>query len=149
MKVILLQTVPKIGKRGEVKEVNDGYARNFLLPKSLAKIGTPQALVAWELHEKQTQIEKNIELSLLKKNLSELTDKVVTISTRVNEQGHLFKGISGSEILEELGRQHRIQLSPDALKLDKPLKSTGSHILPIEISGEKANLKVVIVAERN
>ena len=102
MKVILLQDVPKMGKKYEVKDVNDGYARNFLLPKKIAEIATPGALKQLETRrEKEVKAVKEKD-SAIKQTLEKLKDFVLDIKEKANENGHLFAGIDAKRISEEL-----------------------------------------------
>ncbi len=145
MKVILLQDVPGVGKKHVVKDVNDGYAHNLLFPKKLAVPAT-NALIsqidkerAHELAEKKRQEEE------LSANLVFLEKNPISISAKVNEQGHLFKGLKVADIMLAIKTQRGILLPPTLINLDEPIKKAGTHTLPVTFLNKKFNLKITIV----
>ena len=93
MKVIFLQDVPRVGKRHDIKEVNDGYAMNFLFARKLAEPATPKAIAELEKRKKNIEIEREVQEDLLMKNLEEIKDKVLNMKAKADEKGHLFSGI--------------------------------------------------------
>lgn len=144
MKVIFLKDVPKIGRKNEVKEVNSGYATNFLLPRKLAVLATDKAIKELELKQKVIVVEKEIEDNLLNRNLKELEGKVIHLSGKANEKGHLFSSFHKKEIIEALKKEYHIDLSEDIIKLDKPIKETGDIQVPIEVKGKKSFISLNI-----
>lgn len=144
MKVIFLKDVPRVGKRNDIKLVNDGYANNFLLPNKLAILATPQAVKNLELKQKAIVVEKEIEENLLIRNLKELEGKVIHLSGKANEKGHLFSSIHKKEIIEALKSEHHIDIKEDIIVLDKPIKELGEIKVPIEIKGKKSFLSLEI-----
>src|SRR3989344_3025252 len=110
MKVIFLQDVPRVGRRHDVKDVNDGYAMNFLLPRKLAEVANPKNLAELEQRKKEVVVEKEIQADLLERNLGELKDKIVHIKARADEKGHLFSGIHKKEIVNAINDEHRVKL---------------------------------------
>src|SRR4051812_24434311 len=99
MKVIFLADVPRVGKRNDIKEVNDGYALNFLLPRKLGIAATPAAIADLERRKNEIMIEREVEENLLMRNLEEIKDKTVHMTSKADEKGHLFKGIRANEIV--------------------------------------------------
>lgn len=147
MRVIFLRDVPKLGKKGEVKEVSDGYARNLLIPRKLAEPATEKS-VARAVAEKNTAVvSAAVRDDLLKKNLKDLEETIITISSRTNEKGHLFAGVGKSEIISALERSTGIHFEEKNLVLEHPLKTTGEHEVTIEAGGKKGKLRVSIVKE--
>lgn len=144
MKVIFLKDVPRVGKRHDIKEINDGYATNFLLPRGLAERATPSAVAGLERRKQNIEIEKKVEDNLLMRNLEEIKDKVVHMSGKADDKGHLFSGIHKKDILEALRAEHKAELSEEALVLDKPIKEVGEFNIPIEIKNKKSVLKLVV-----
>lgn len=144
MRVIFLQDVPRVGKRHDIKEVNDGYAQNFLFPRKLAETATPQAIAELEKRKKNIEIENKIQEDLLMKNLEEIKGKVLTMSAKTDEKGHLFKGIHSKELVDEMKKQHHADISAEFIVLEKPIKETGEFIIPIEIKGKKSSFKLVV-----
>jgi large subunit ribosomal protein L9 len=151
MKVIFLKDVPRVGKKYDVKDVPDGYAMNFLVPRKLAEKATPKALNDLELRKKEIIIERELQESLLLKNLEAIKDKVVNMKGKANEKGSLFSAIHKKEIIEELKKQHHIDLGADLIDLDKPIKETGEFDIPINVhlhSGtKKSSFKLKVEGE--
>lgn len=145
MKVIFLKDVPRVGKRHEVKEVNDGYALNFLLPRGLAEKATDKAVMSLELKQKEVKVQREIQDELLQKNLDEIKGKVITIKGKANEKGSLFSAIHKKEILEAMKAEHRAEINEDFIILEKPIKELGEFEIPIEIKGKKSSFKLVVV----
>jgi large subunit ribosomal protein L9 len=147
MKVILLQDVEDLGKKYEVKEVKDGYARNFLLPNKLAKAATKQAL-KW-LNDQKEVIEKEAEEDLKKAQelASQLDGLEVAISIKVGDEGQLFESINSQKIadkLKELG--HEVKKSQ--VLLEAPIKETGEFNVNINLAHNlEAEIKVIVLAE--
>lgn len=144
MKVIFLKDVPRVGKRYDVKEVNDGYAMNFLLPRKLAEVATPKAIAELELKQKEIRVEREVQEDLLMKNLEEIKGKTVTLKVKADEKGHLFKAVHKKEIISAMMEQHHAEISEGYIVLEKPLKQTGEFEIPIEIKGKKSSFKVLV-----
>ena len=94
MQVIFLQDVPRVGKRHDIKEINDGYVMNFLLPRKLAEMATPKAMAELEKKKKTIAIEREVQEDLLMKNLEEIKNKAVHLKAKADEKGHLFSGMA-------------------------------------------------------
>ena len=146
MRVIFLQDVPRVGKRHDVKDVNDGYAMNFLLPRKLVEVATPRTLAELERRKKEIVVEKEIQAELLAKNLEELKDKIVHIKAKADEKGHLFSGIHKKEIVEALRSEHRIEMNEEFIDLEKPLKTLGEFEIPVKVGDKKSSFKLVVEA---
>jgi len=147
MRVIFLQDVPRVGKRHDVKDVNDGYAMNFLLPRKLAEVANPKNLAELERRKKEIVVEKEIQAELLEKNLEELKDKVVRIKAKADEKGHLFSGIHKKEIAVALHEEHRVEINEEFIDLEKPLKTLGEFEIPVKVGNKKSFFKLVVEAE--
>ena len=146
MKVILLQDVEDFGKKYEVKEVKDGYARNFLLPKKLARGATAQAL-KWLADQKEV-IDKEAEEDLKKSQAlaSGLDGLEISITVKVGDEGQLFESISSQKITDKL-KEMGFEVKKSKIKLEHPIKELGEF--PINISLDhnlEAEIKVVVTA---
>ncbi len=146
MKVIFLQDVSRVGKKYDVKEVNDGYAMNFLLPKKLAVTATLRAIAELELRKKEIMIEREVQESLLNKNLEEIKGKVITIKGKANELGHLFSAIHKKEIIEAMKAQNHADIGEEFIILEKPIKEVGEFEIEISIKGKKSSFKLIVEA---
>ena len=140
MKVILLQDVPNVGRKYEVKNVSDGYARNFLFLHQLAKLATPAAIKAVETEKKRLGQEKEVQKDLLKMNLDELKDLKIEIKEKVNEKGHLFAAIHAEEISKILKEQYHLEIPVEMIGLEKPIKEIGEY--KVKIKDKEFILKV-------
>lgn len=146
MQVILLNDIPKVGRKHEVRNVSDGYATNFLFPRKLAQRATPERIARVEERRGQLAAEREVNLALLQKNLAALKTQHVHLTARANEQGHLYEGLHAPAIIAALHEQHRIDLDPEFLKLEHPLKEVGEHRVELEAHGHKGHVTVVISA---
>lgn len=146
MKVIFLKDVVKVGKRNDVKEVNDGYAINFLFPNKLAERATDKAIKDLELKKKELTVQREIQEELLVKNLEEIKGKVITIEAKANEKGSLFSSIHKKEILEAMQKEHRATINEEFLILEKPIKEVGEFEIPINIKGKKSSFQLIVKA---
>ena len=146
MKVIFLQDVSRVGRKYDIKEVNDGYAVNFLLPKKLAELATPKAIAELEKRKKNIEIEREVQESILLKNLEEIRGKTITIKGKANDKGHLFSAIHKKEIVEAMKEQHHAAIGEEFISLEKPIKEIGEHEIPISIKGKKSSFKLVVEA---
>src|SRR3989338_9649685 len=147
MKVILLRDVAKIGQKFDTKNVSDGYALNFLIPNGLAEMATAKVLSRVDMMKKRDSEEKKIREGLLAKNLADLKDTQIEIKEKANEQGHLFAGVHKEEIIAELKKQTRLEIYPEFLLLEKPIKEIGEHEVKVAVGDKKASFKVVVRSE--
>jgi large subunit ribosomal protein L9 len=92
MEVILLRDIPKVGKKYDVKKVSDGYGMNYLLRQGFAEVATPQKISALSAKKEMNKATDQLQGELLKKALKELDGQKIHLTTKANEQGHLFKG---------------------------------------------------------
>ncbi len=148
MKVILHQDVPKLGKKYEVKTVADGHALNLLIPKGLAEVATEKALKRLEALKAVVSAERKVQEDLLAKNIKSVEGVVVTLEEKANERGHLFAGVHKEQIIPELKKQAGIDVLPEFLLLEKPIKEAGEYKLEVKVQEKTAvfTLKVAGVA---
>ncbi len=140
MKVILLKNVEKVGKQFEVKEVKDGYARNFLIDKGLAKPATEEALKWLEVQKEIQEKKAEDELKKAQELASTVDDMELTIPVKVGEEGQLFESISAQKIsdkLKEMGfdvKKSQIELAESIKEIGEfPIKIKLEHNLEVEI----------------
>ncbi len=144
MKIILLKDVAKVGKKHEIKNIADGHAQNFIIPRGLGIPATDANVKKIEALKNASDADRQVQEALLAKNLETISSVTISVSGKANEKGHLFAGIHKDEIVEAVKKQVNITIHPDFIMLDKPLKETGEHMVLIEAGGKKANLKLVI-----
>ena len=144
MKVILLQDVPKVGRRYEIKDVSDGYARNFLLAQKLARVATPETVKKIEEGKKSTEGVRKAWETEARKKINEAIDAGLSMNVKANEDGGLFSGIKKEEILKLIKDKTGLNFSPEDLLLDKPIKQTGEHDLEVKIGDKTVKLKLEV-----
>ncbi len=132
MKVILLQNVADVGNKYDVKNVSDGYARNFLLPRKLVEIATERRIREIEIRKKQAEQKKEISGDILEKNMGELDGVKISVEEKANKKGHLFAGIHKEEISKILKEQKHIDIPPELIGLEHPIKEIGEHKIPVK-----------------
>ena len=147
MKVILIQDVDNFGSKGEVKNVADGDARNYLLPKKLAVQATPQ-----KLKELNKQIEafkqKEAQEEKTAQDMAEkLENKEFVITAPAGKEGKLFGSVTSAHIAEKLA-ENGFQVDKKKVDVKNPLKTVGEHMVPLKLwTGITASIKVVVAAE--
>jgi len=147
MKVILLKDIEKLGKKFEVKEVADGFAKNSLLPKKLVQLATKNAL-AWA--ETQREIAAKItekELAEVQAKASRVDGREITIAVSVGEKKQLFESITAQKIAEKL-KEEGFEIDKKQIALKEPLKETGEYPVKLNFPHNlEAEIKVIIAAE--
>jgi large subunit ribosomal protein L9 len=144
MQVILLKDIPKIGQKNDIKNVSDGYAMNFLFKNGLAELATPKKIKNLEKVKLNQETKNKIHQDLLIKNMRSLNGARVKMEEKANEKGHLFKGIHIEEIALELKKQDHIDLKPEYIKLEHPVKETGEFDITAKVGDTKAVFKLVV-----
>ena len=147
MKVILQQDVKGQGKKGQLVDVSDGYARNFLLAKKLAVLATPENVNTMKQQEKAKKAQmaaEKAEAEATAKKLEGLTEKVVA---KAGEGGRLFGAVTGKEIAEALSKQHGITINKAKLVMDEPIKACGGYQIKAKLGYEIVGTVNVMVAE--
>ena len=143
MKVILLENVKSLGKKGEIVNVNDGYARNFILPKKLGVEATGKNL-------NDLKLQKNNEKKVAQENLdaAELSAGKVELAIKVGEGGRTFGSVSSKEIAVAVKDQMQLDIDKKKIQLKESIKSLGTHIVTVKLHPEvSAELKVVVKEE--
>lgn len=148
MQVLLLKDVPNLGKAGTVKNVADGYARNFLFPKKLAVPATPEALkqadaIRKAALRKQQRVEEEAEA--LAKELEAVS---LTFKAKAGESGKLYGSVTASHIAEALSAKMGMEFDKRKIDLDEPLKELGPHQVRIKLAPSvSASIRVVVEPE--
>ena len=148
MKVIFNQDVRGQGEKGEMKEVSDGYARNYLLPRKLASEATPDMINAFKLKEKAKKAQMEREKAQAEENAKRLEGIQVTISARAGQGGRLFGAITSQEISDALREQHGIEIEKNKIVQSEPIKSFGSFEVKAKLGYEVSGKISVLVVEK-
>ena len=133
MKVILLKDVPSQGKKGTVKEVSDGYARNFLLPRGLAVPATDSAMNELRQAEASQKHKLDTEIAEAKALAKKLESANITISLTKGADGKPYGSVTSKEISEVLLSAHGITIDKRKIDLDRPIKSFGTVEVPVKL----------------
>ncbi|MBM6616914.1 50S ribosomal protein L9 [Bacillus suaedaesalsae] len=143
MKVIFLKDVKGKGKKGEVKNVADGYAHNFLLKQGLAVEANNTAINTLEAQKKKAEKEAESELEEAKKLKGNLEALTVQLLAKSGEGGRLFGSITTKQIADELQKKHKIKIDKRKMELEEPIRSLGVTNVPVKLHTEViATLKV-------
>ncbi|MFN8524890.1 MAG: 50S ribosomal protein L9 [Chloroflexota bacterium] len=133
MKVILKKDVKGTGKAGEVKDVADGYARNFLIPRQLAVPATTSALKGVEARNAADAKRAANEEAAARELAERVSATTVAIVAKVGDQGRLYGSITSADLAESLGKQLSHEFDKRAINLPDPIRQTGSHKVPIRL----------------
>jgi large subunit ribosomal protein L9 len=144
MKIILLKDVQKTGRKYDIKDVSDGFALNMLIPRGLAMAATPQAVKKIEAVKANDVTDKKIQAELLLKNLEVIKNLKLELKEKANEKGHLFAGITKEMLVAEILKVTRLNIDPESIKLDKPIKEIGEFQVQVAAGGKTAEFSLVI-----
>jgi large subunit ribosomal protein L9 len=147
MKVIMLDNVRGIGQKNEVKEVKEGYARNFLIARGLAKPATPDAIAKIELDKKGKAEKDEMRRNLIRKIFSEIDGKEILIKANVNDKGHLYAQIHEDTILRAIKDSLKVDFDKHWIAKMPTIKSVGSYDIDLNSDKSKAKIALVVVAE--
>ena len=150
MKVVLVRDVPRVGKAGDVKEVADGYARNFLLRRKLALPATPKALKDVEARLQLEDRDQQRHVDELNKLAQQLEGLVVTFSIKAKaiDGERLYGSIRDQQVAEELARVTGAAIDRSMVTLESPIRTLGTHELTVRLSRDLApTVKVVVARE--
>lgn len=147
MKLVLLHDVSKLGREGDVKDVADGYARNFLLPKGLAVEASSAQLKLLEqrqITERKREEKNRADLEAL---ATKLKGASVTFKVKVGEGGRLYGSITSKDVGDALESQSHIVVDRRRVELDEPLRALGTHQVPVRVASDLHPLVTVVVEE--
>ena len=147
MKVILQQDVRGQGKKGQLVEVSDGYARNFLLPKKLAVPATAENVNTMKQQEKARQAQMAAEKAEAQALAEKLKSIQVKLTAKAGEGGRLFGAVTAKEISECLAEQHGLTIAKTKLVLDEPIKACGGYQIRAKLGYEVTGTVNVMVTE--
>jgi large subunit ribosomal protein L9 len=146
VQVILKQDVEKIGRRGDIVDVSRGYVRNFLVPRGLAEMATPTRLE--EVHREMAEAEeRDRRMAERAGEIAETLNKsVITIEARTGEDERLFGSVTAANIADAIDRARGVRVDRRRIKLEEPIRSLGTHQVPVQVYGDiEASVKVIVV----
>ena len=147
MEVVLLEDVKALGKKGQIVKVNDGYARNFILPKKLGIEATSKNLNDLKLQKANADKIAAEQLQAAKDLAADLAEKSITLSIKAGEGGKAFGSVSSKEITKAIQDQLGMEIDKKKLVLPEPLKTFGTHEEPIKLHRDVTGKLAVKVVE--
>ena len=133
MKVILKADIKGVGKKDEIINASDGYARNFLFPKNLAVEANSENMSKLQAQKDSTQYKKDVEKEEAKKIAEKMKNIIVRVEVKAGENGKIFGGVSAKDIAENLEKQHNIKIDKKKIDLKETIKTLGVHIIDIKL----------------
>lgn len=148
MKIIFLKDIENLGKKYEVKEVKNGYARNFLIPKGLAKPATKEAL-AWLETQKEIETKKSEEeLKKIQEKASNIDGQEILIPVKIGEENQFFESITVQKILEKL-KELGFEIKKNQIDLKEPIKELGEYPVKIKFDHNlEAEIRIIITEDK-
>jgi len=147
MKVLLIKDVKSLGKKGEIKEVKDGYGQNFLIGKGMAKLATPDVVENWKAEQERMEQELKDTLARLAKEKTELEAKNIVIIKKLAPAG-IQGSVGKDDIAKAIKEQLNIEIDKKIVELKKALKTVGEHKVDIKLGhGIHASITVEIKGE--
>lgn len=145
MKVVLLQDVKSIGKKGELCNVSDGYARNFLLPRKLAKEANAQAMNELKNAEAAREYKIKTETEQAQKSADAIKGKTVKIYAKAGQGGKIFGSVTAREIAQEIGKQLGVEVDKKKIVLESDIKAFGTYNFDVKFyNGISATMSVAV-----
>ena len=148
MKIILKQDVPNLGQEGDIEEVADGYARNYLIPQGMAVKATPGALKDFE-HRQKVQAKKHERMKKRAETMARrLTAQTLTFEVKVGETGQLYGSITNADIAEALEEAIGEEIDRRDIPLPEPIREVGEHFVPVQLMEDvEPQVRVVVKPE--
>jgi large subunit ribosomal protein L9 len=145
---ILLQDVENLGERGEVVDVSPGYLRNYLAPRKLAQPATTASIAESERRREAAEQAAADQAARAEETAATLRKTVLTIAHQAGEDGRLFGSVTGQEIAEAVRDARGLKLDKRRVQLPEPIKTTGTHMVTIEVAdGVTAEVKTIVTPE--
>jgi large subunit ribosomal protein L9 len=136
MKVVMRSDLAQVGKKGDIIDVADGYARNFLVPKGLAFPATPGVEAQATAMRRGRDLRDASDRAAAETVAKALVPRIITIPARAGAEGKLFGSVTTTEIAEAVAAQAGIELDRRKLHLDEPIKTVGSHLVPAKLHAD-------------
>jgi large subunit ribosomal protein L9 len=147
MKIILLQDIDKVGKKFEVKEVADGFAKNHLFPKKMAQIATKNALIWAQTQREIAAKTTEIELGVIQAKAATMDGHEISMSVKVGDKDQLFESITAQKIAEAM-KENNFEIDKKQVMLKEPIKELGEYAVKISFPHNlEAEIKLIVSAE--
>ncbi|MCX6756312.1 MAG: 50S ribosomal protein L9 [Candidatus Nomurabacteria bacterium] len=147
MKVILLSDIQKVGKKYDIKEFADGYARNVLIAKGLAELATPHAVSLVQAKKQSMQKKHDEEMSVFNDLISEVNNIGLELTVKANEKGHLFFAVPAKDIAKLIKEKLNKEVDDHSIVITTPIKELGDHSFKIKKGDATGDCKIKIVTK--
>ena len=148
MKVILKADIKGVGKKDEVVNASDGYARNFLFPKNLAVEANNENMSKLKARQDSAKYQKGVEKEKAIEVADKLSKILLKIEVKAGENGKIFGGVSAKEIAQELSKEYKIEVDKKKIDLKETIKTLGVHNVDIKLfEGVVGNLKIDVISK--
>ena len=148
MKVILLENIENVGKKGETQEVKDGFGRNFLIPRHLAILATKDNIKSLQQHARKLIDRKDRDLKTAEVTKQKLDETSLTIKHKAGQDGKLFGSVTVKELAETIKQVLGIEVDRKSIRLNEPIKMTGAYTVDVHLEkGVSAQVKVEVEQE--
>ncbi|MBR2264467.1 MAG: 50S ribosomal protein L9 [Firmicutes bacterium] len=148
MKILLLEDVKKLGKAGEIVDVSDGYAKNFIIPKKLGREATKDVLNNWKQQKASEANRKKIEKQQAIATVKDLETKVITLKEKAGKDGRLFGSVTAKDLAEALKKQYGLDVDRKKINLKDPIRAVGNYSVEIKLQAEASgNMTVQILPQ--
>lgn len=149
MKVVLLKDIPGKGRAGQIKEVNNGYARNFLLPRGLASAATAAVVKLVESRMEKERLEESVDRERLLELAQKIEGKEIHLKARAGAGERLFGSVTADDVAEALGQSISSVVDKKKIDMEKPFRRVGSYEVAIRLAGDiKPQITLVIEEEK-
>ncbi len=148
MKVILLQDIKSVGKKGQVIDASDGYARNFLLPKKMAVIADAANMNALKTKQEANKYKKDMSMAAANELKEKMKDFELVFKIKAGDNGKIFGSVTSKDIADELNKKYFVEVDKKKVMLDDAIKNLGTYNVEIKLfEGISGTLKVSVQAE--
>jgi len=148
MRVILLENIQGLGQKGDLKDVADGYARNFLLPRKKARVATSQAVQQVQQQQEKLQTQRQKENRKKKNLLNKLKELNLTVKVKADKTGKLFGSVTAREISQVILREGKMEIEESNIELNENIKSVGKYSVKVDLGDNfRENIIVEIIGE--
>ena len=145
---ILLKDVDTLGERGDVVDVASGYLRNYLVPRKLAQPATPASIAEAQRRMEAAERAATEAVERAEETAALLRKTVLTISHQAGDDGRLFGSVTAAEIADAVKQARNLKLDRRKIRLDEPIKTTGTHMVTVEVADDVlAEVKTIVTAE--
>lgn len=144
MKVLFIKDTQG-GKQGQIKDVSDGYAQNFLIPRGFAAVATPQIVARAEKEAKERELKHQKELNRLQRLKLEMEKREFTVRVKVGEKGQVFGGVHAKEVAKAVSEKMGVAVDKSQVEIDGIIRDIGTHQVKVELGRDiLANIKINI-----